>query len=232
MSDFDKLADEYERIHASNIRVSGFDVSYFDEYKIREIHAFLKCENRENQTISFLNFGCGIGKSERFIRNYFPHSSIFSVDVSEKSIEVAKERNKELKNVTFSTFDGFHIPLEITFDVVFIANVFHHVPFDKHIPILKNIYQRLNYNGAVFLFEHKPLNLLTVRTVKMCAFDADAKLLNPFYAKKILSESGFKQSILNFIVFFPKMFSLFLPYEKYLRKIPLGAQYYYVARKV
>lgn len=138
MSDFDKFSDEYERIHSENIRVSGFDPSYFDESKIREIHACLKSEGRELQKVTFLNFGCGIGKSERFIRKYLPQSSIFSVDVSGRSIEAARERNKGLRDATFETFDGSHIPFGIAFDVVLIANVFHHVPFEQHVPVLKN----------------------------------------------------------------------------------------------
>ncbi len=231
MAEFDKYAGSYEELHAANIRLSGFGPAYFDEYKIREIFDFLRAQGREKERLNFLNFGCGIGKSEAFIRKYLPEAAIFSIDVSRESIEAAKDRNKGLSNVVFEVFDGIKQPFDIDFDVIFAANVFHHIPFERHVEVLKNIYERLEARGEFFLFEHNPLNPLTLRAVHSCEFDRDARLLSPLYAGRILSESGFGRKTLRFAVFFPKFLSIFIPLERYLRRIPFGAQYYYIAGK-
>ena len=231
MSEFDKFAGKYEDIHAENIKTSGYDPSYFDEMKIREIHSSLKSDGKENRTMKFLNFGCGIGKSEKYIRKYFPCSMIYSVDVSEESVKAAQERNKHLEGIRFETFDGYNIPFDVEFDVIFIANVLHHVPFERHLPLLKNLCSKMNKEGALFLFEHNPLNPLTVRAVNTCEFDRDAHLLNPLYTRTILSQSGFLWRKMRFIIFFPKSLSFLVTCEKYLNKLPLGAQYYFIAKK-
>lgn len=231
MSEFDKFARDYESILSESISASGFSPSYFDEYKIREVYRFMKSQGLENKQIKFLNFGCGTGRSEKFIRKYFRKSIIFSIDVSEKSIEIAMENNRELDNAVFKPFDGYQIPFEDKFDIIFAANVFHHIAHEEHPAVLKRIYQNLNENGFLFIFEHNPLNPLTVRIVRACEFDRDAKLLSPFYTNRILSQNGFGWRRLRFMLFFPKYLKFLLPLEKYLGKIPFGAQYYFAAKK-
>ena len=67
MTEFDKYALEYDRMHAENVKPSGYDPAFFDEYKVREIHRVLAAEGRADEPLSILNFGCGIGKSEPFL---------------------------------------------------------------------------------------------------------------------------------------------------------------------
>lgn len=231
MEEFDKYARDYESLHSENIRLSGFGPSYFDESKVREVYSFLKSLGREKERLNFLNFGCGIGKSEEFVRKYLPNSVIYSIDVSHESIDTAMDRNKGLHDAVFAVFDGDRIPFEMKFDVIFAANVFHHISFEKHQPILRDICDKLDDNGVLFLFEHNPLNPLTLRAVRTCEFDKGARLLNPLYTGRILSETGFEWKKLRFTIFFPKFLSSLIPLEKYLRGFPLGAQYYYIAGK-
>lgn len=231
MEKFDKYAVNYESLHAENIRATGFKPSYFDESKIREIYEFLKGLGREQESINFLNFGCGIGKSEEFIRHYLPNAALYSIDVSRESIEAARERNSGMKNVVFEVFDGNRIPFGNKFDVIFAANVFHHIGFERHLSILRNLDESLDEGGLLFFFEHNPLNPLTRRAVKACEFDQDARLLDPLYAGSILSKSGFGWKKLRFTIFFPKFLSFLIPVEKYLRSVPMGAQYYFIAGK-
>jgi SAM-dependent methyltransferase len=231
MEEFDKYARDYESLHSENIRLSGFGPSYFDESKVREVYSFLKHLGREKARLNFLNFGCGIGKSEKFIRKYLPNSVIYSIDVSRESIDAAMDRNKGLNDAVFVVFDGDRVPFEINFDVIFAANVFHHIAFEKHQPILRDICDKLDDNGVLFLFEHNPLNPVTLRVVRTCDFDKGARLLNPLYTGRILSETGFGWGKLRFTIFFPNFLSLFIPLEKYLKWVPFGAQYYYIAAK-
>lgn len=231
VSEFDKYASSYEDIHRDNIKFSGFSPDYFDEHKIKEIYHLLQNQNDPSKKISFLNYGCGIGKAEKFIKKYFPSSKIYSIDVSDKSIKVAQQNNKDLIDVEYKTFDGLEIPYDFNFDLIYTANVFHHIHPSKHFHVLSAIYSKLAEKGLFFIFEHNPLNPITLKTIRECIFDEKANFLKPGYTNKILKKSGFKSRKLRFIIFFPQFLSILLPLEKYLYRFPLGAQYYFIAKK-
>lgn len=234
MTVFDKYAKNYDEGHAKAVAMSGFEPSYFHEYKIKEIRSYLNANGLADKKLTLLNFGCGTGSSEKHIRRYLPNVAIYGVDVSEESVKVARETNSEFDNMTFAPFDGIHIPFDIKFDIIFVANVFHHIRRDKHAEVLKNLHDKLTDSGLLFIFELNPINPLTMLVALRndYRFDKDARLLCPTYARKILSAVGFKKREIRFTVFFPQFLSFLIPLEKYLYKLPLGAHYYYIAKKL
>lgn len=230
-TDFDCMADTYEALHRQNTKSSGYSTSYFAEYKVKEVAGHLKEIGWAGRGIRVLNFGCGIGNSEAYIRKYLPTSLIYSVDVSRKSVEYARHKNKDLQDVYFSVFDGRVIPFDVAFDVIFVANVIHHVPREQHAEVLSLLNHSLRPSGLLFLFEHNPLNPLTVKAVRECPLDKGILLLSPSYTRRLLSQVGFCETSLRFTLFFPGFLSTLTPMERYLRKCPLGAQYYFIAKK-
>ena len=233
MSLFDQYAHNYNEGHARAVKSTGFEPAYFHEYKIREVFNYLKSRGLDCRDISFLNVGCGIGESEPYIKSYFPDSRVYGIDVSAESIDVARETRKDLAGVTYEPYDGEDIPFGIDFDVVFIANVFHHIRREKHLAMLRTLYHKLKEGGFIFLFELNPLNPLTLWIAfrNDYKFDKDSKLLNPCYTGRLLSACGFRERQITYTIFFPKHLSFLIPLEKHLRKVPLGAHYYYAARK-
>jgi SAM-dependent methyltransferase len=229
--EFDQYTKNYDDILNKSLEFSGYESRFFDERKIIEIYNFIKLQGTGQKTLNFLNFGCGIGKSEKFIAQYFNYASIFSVDISAKSIEFAQKNNQNISNLTFSTFDGHHIPFDHEFDIIMIANVFHHIEPSEHLAVLKHLHQKMVDGGYLFIFEHNPFNPLTRKVVNSCAFDKDVRLLNPQYTNKLLQSAGFQKRIIRFIHFIPSFLTFLMPLEKLLRKIPLGAQYYFIAVK-
>lgn len=233
MTVFDKYAEIYDEGHTKAVALSGFKPSYFHEYKLKEMVQYLVNEGLAGKKLKLLDFGCGTGSSAKYIRQYLPNVSIYGADVSAESIKVAKRTNKNINNVKFASFDGTNIPFDELFDIIFVANVFHHIRRDKHKSVIKNIYKKLNRNGLLFIFELNPLNPLTMFVAIMndYRFDKNANLLNPFYTQKMLRIAGFLQNKIYYTIFIPRFFSFLLPLEKYLYKIPFGAHYYIVARK-
>lgn len=229
-AEFDQYVEQYEAMHKESTKHAGFELSYYDEYKIKELaRIFPEWVDKE---IQILNFGCGIGKSEPYFVKYFPKAKITGIDVSKKSVEYAKERNPTIRNnVRFIDFDGVNLPTDTQYDLIFTANVFHHIPHDIHAAILKNIQGILKENGTMCMFEHNPQNPLTMKAVKDCAFDINAHLLTPSYAKKLYQGAAFKDIKINYTLFFPSFLSVFIPLEKMLTWLPIGAQYYLLARK-
>lgn len=229
MSNFDQFANEYSRLHRESIAASGFSPISFAEMKVRYLANFLVSRGLPSPK-RILNFGCGSGKSEPFLRDYFPETELTGVDISHKSIEVARSRNAGVYGLTYTVVTPEQgLPSEC--DIVFAANVFHHISLKDRPAELDRIRACLSERGMVFVFEHNPLNPLTRRAVNICQFDDDAILLWPRYAKKLFKDHGFTPVCLDYIVFFPRILQWFIPLEAYLNWLPVGAQYCLVARK-
>ena len=231
MSEFDKYAKDYDQMHATNVRASGYTPAFFDEYKVQEIARLLRSRDKQNSPLHILNFGCGIGKSEQYLHAYFPYASIVAADVSADSLAIARKNNAGLDCVRWELISETE-PLAFgdTFDVVFIANVFHHIPHSEHVRILADIFKHLRPGGSVFMFEHNPWNPLTVKTIKDCPFDVDAVLLSPTYAVSTFKKAGFSGTRLRFTLFFPAFLRFLRPLEPFMSWLPMGAQYYCEAK--
>lgn len=220
--DFDEFAENYRNIHTENIKISGTDSYYFAEMKVR-----LLKDSETKTSIALLDVGCGDGATEYYFQQYFPKWKIEGIDVSSESIQVAQRRN--LSNATFQVYDSITIPFEDNaFDRIFIAGVLHHISFNQHDRLIKEMYRVLKKNGKILLYEHNPLNPLTRYLVKTCVFDKDAKLLLPWYTKKLLQRNKLNIENLQYIIFFPRkgFLSKLIFLEKYLQWIPLGGQYF------
>lgn len=229
--EFDEFAADYEQLHAKNTSSSGFEPSYFDEYKVKEVARRLQSSVKSKDTVEILNYGCGIGKSEVFFKKYFPQSTSLGVDISPESIKRAEEENSNLSSASFKVFNPGEFPQWGEFDIIYIANVFHHIPYELHHDILVHLRSLLKKDGLLFMFEHNPLNPVTVRTINQCEFDKDAVLLYPDYSVKAYSAAGFSRVTKRFTLFFPGFLSFMIPFEKYMAWLPLGAQYYIEANK-
>ncbi|HEV7349242.1 class I SAM-dependent methyltransferase [Telluribacter sp.] len=231
LPDFDDYADNYELLVKDNIKASGFPPSYFDEHKIKTLAADFLKKPFAGDEIRFLNFGCGIGKSEQFIHKYLPGARTVSVDVSKSSLDRAMERNRNVPHVTYQHFnDVTELTYDQPFDIIFAANVFHHIPNDLRLPILAHLRTLLSPNGYLYIFEHNPFNPLTKAAFDTCEFDQGCKMIPARNMSENIRKAGFKSQTRHYIVFFPKPLSSFIPYEKYLDWLPIGAQYYIKAQ--
>ena len=222
-AEFDKFAAEYEHEHAENIRVSGESPAFFAKYKVDDVAAALRGLGREPTRI--LDFGGGVGNSLGFFLDAFPRSRIVLLDPSSKSLDLARKRYPG--RAMFQVFDGQKIPYpDGSFDLVFAACVFHHIPAEMHVPLLREIERVLAPGGSFFIFEHNPYNPVTVRVVKECPFDENAVLISAGSMRRRLSAAGFTPHRIAYRIFFPHFLRSLRGLERYLSRLPLGAQYY------
>lgn len=223
--EFDKFAHEYRSMHAQNIKYSGESPEYFAEYKIKDISEVVADSSRPTQDkLKILDFGGGIGTSIPYLRRYFPDSEVVCLDVSRKSLELAQVRFPQM--ASFTHFDGVTIPFpENSFDIVLAACVFHHIDHSEHLQLLCEIRRVLKMGGMVFVFEHNPLNPLTLHAVNTCPFDENAHLITSSKMQRNFSLSGLKQIKIRYRLFFPGLLSSLRWLEKYLTWLPLAAQY-------
>lgn len=91
-----------------------------------------------------LDLGCGTGEMMRLILQQNKDKSLYVIDLSEKMLEVAKEKLGNHVNLILS--DSEQLPFSDSFfDVVYCNDSFHHYPApDK---VLSEVYRVLKPNG-------------------------------------------------------------------------------------
>jgi SAM-dependent methyltransferase len=225
--EFDLLADDYAKEHQKNIRITGEEPEFFSEYKICDLASYTQSKSFLPKTI--LDFGCGIGNSIPFFRKYFRNSHLMGSDVSSRSIEISKTRFPGQEEYLLIG-DSLSVAGE-TQDLLFSACVFHHIPHDQHSHWLQELYRVASPGAILVIFEHNPLNPLTVHAVNTCPLDVNAKLIRAGQMKRKLIASGWSDVEIQYKLFFPAFLRIFRPLEKYLSWCCLGGQYQISGRK-
>jgi len=222
-STFDNIADSYDNELKDSLGLYGNrDISIFAEYKIKIIEKELS-----KPPANILEFGCGIGRNNYFMKKRFSESNIFGCDISERSLEIASKTNPAVcYNKIVNPAELFRIYKERFFDCVFISNVFHHIPFIEHQAWLNALYEIISKDGTIFIFEHNPYNPITRRIFNTSDIDKGAVMLKPSYCQKLLKEAKFTKINLKYTLFFLWRNSFFESVEKILCWLPLGAQYF------
>ncbi|MCP5310699.1 class I SAM-dependent methyltransferase [Cognatazoarcus halotolerans] len=228
-SEFDRFAEEYRQIHARNIGLSGESPEFFARYKVQDV-ANLVCELGLPGPSRILDFGAGVGNSIPHFRQQFPEASIYCADVSHASLKIAAERFAG--SAALIQFDGETLPMPAgSFELIFSACVFHHIPKSGHEGLLRELLRVLAPGGVLIIFEHNPFNPLTLHAVNTCPFDENAVLLRPRELCDALRQGGFTRVIRHYRLFFPGALRRLRAFERFLTWLPLGAQYFVAARK-
>lgn len=226
-AEFDKFANEYTDIHARNIRLSGEGPEFFARYKIEDVLGLTTALGYSPKRI--LDFGSGVGVSIPHWRQLLPDSELVCLDISERSLEAARQQFPEAAE--YSSYDGRLIPYPAErFDVVFAACVFHHIDGALQGEVLEELRRVLSHDGLLFIFEHNPFNPLTVHAFNTCEFDEGAKLIRARALRRLVHSAGFRHTSLAYRLFFPGMLRQLRPLERRLEWLPLGAQYRLVGR--
>ena len=226
-AEFDKFADEYVAMHSNNIRITGESPEYFAEYKIKDVAEALA---GETPVRTILDFGGGIGNSVPYMRRYFPNTAITCLDVSDRSLSIARERYPD--QADFVSFDGATMPFDAgKFDVTFASCVFHHIGATSHADLFREFVRVLRPGGWLFVFEHNPFNPLTRHAVNTCPFDENAVLISGPKMRGLFRKTGLVDVSLRYRIFFPHCLSRLRGLEPLLTWLPVGAQYYVCGRR-
>lgn len=226
-SEFDDFASGYYMQHASDIKMSGETPEYFHEFKICDLRSF--CDKNGKHPEKILDFGAGIENSIPYFRKFFPDSRLCCADVSEKSLELLKARYPGKENVLLVKD---RIPVsDQSFDIVFVACVFHHIEPNVREQWLSEIRRVTKPNGIIFIYEHNPINPLTRYVVNHSPIDKNAHIIKSKDMKELLIKTDWKNVDIQYKVFFPSLLKKMRPLERYLTKFAFGAQYRIVATK-
>jgi SAM-dependent methyltransferase len=226
-SEFDRFADEYHSVHAQNIRLSGEDPGYFARYKARDAANVARAGLAVPRV---LDFGAGVGNSLPFLHEEFPGCTLTGIDVSRRSLDVARTRFGDIAELL--EFDGRRIPADDgSFGLALAACVFHHIDHAEHRDKLAEIRRVLAPGGWLLVYEHNPWNPLTRKAVRECPFDENAQLMSAATLRRRAHAAGFTDVRVRYRVFFPAVLSWLRPLEGWLGWLPAGAQYCVICRK-
>jgi cyclopropane fatty-acyl-phospholipid synthase-like methyltransferase len=102
-----------------------------------------------------LEIGCGIGTLTQLLaEDLGSEGSILALDLSPKSIEVARTRLASFPNVRLEAADVLTLELTREFDVVVLPDVIEHIPLDLHGALFDRISAWLQHHG--FALVHYP----------------------------------------------------------------------------
>jgi SAM-dependent methyltransferase len=222
-TEFDQYADEYYQLHARNIAMSGESPEFFHRYKVADTRRL--ADSAGVAVGSILDFGCGIGNSIPYFREYFPKTKLFCADASARSLEIADKQfpGDEVKILVHPS-TPIDLP-DAQIDLCFAACVFHHIDHKAHLFWLGELKRVVRPGGLLVVFEHNPYNPLTRRAVHACPLDVNARLVRPRDLARPMIAAGWPPPAIEYRIFFPAFLARLRPLERCLVRTPLGAQY-------
>lgn len=103
-----------------------------------------------------LEIGCGIGTASELVAAYLRGGELMGVDISEKSIEAARERLARYPHATFEASDMSDFQADDPFDVIFLPDVLEHIPISEHAQLFQTMRQVLKPDGMVLIHIPNP----------------------------------------------------------------------------
>jgi len=218
---FDRAA-EYEAMLNLGIGLSGESQEFFITGRIQDMRSQVPPAPRR-----ILDFGCGTGKSCGRLAEAFPGAQIVGADLSEEALAHART-NFGSNRVTFENIGD--LPQLERFDLCYINGVFHHILPDERQQTLAMLRNLLTPGAHLALFENNPWNPGTRMVMRRIPFDRDAIPLSFLELRSRIQSAGFQVRCTRFLFYMPNALASLRFIEPWFVKVPLGAQYYVVAR--
>jgi SAM-dependent methyltransferase len=226
MPEFDSYAYDYDTALSRGLAVSGEDKSFFAEQRILWLSRCL--EKLAIAPKNVLDYGCGTGTATPYLIDILGAQRVVGVDLSARSLEVARHTNASLPAEYALTSD--YVP-DGTIDLVFCNGVFHHIPLDERRRSADYIAGCLR-RGAVFaMWENNPWSPAARYVMSRIPFDRDAVMVWPRQARRLARQAGLSVVHMDYAFIFPKLLRHLRVVEPSVSWLPLGAQYQMLAMK-
>ncbi len=224
---FDQFAGDYDAALQQGLAVSGESKDFFAAGRIAWLRLRLEKLGGPPPR-SVLDFGCGTGSATPFLHEVFPLESLCGVDVSAKSIEIARQSHPDPRN-RFSVLPA--APPGESVDLAFCNGVFHHIPPSGRSAAVRYVFDALRPGGVFAFWENNPWNPGTRLVMSRIPFDRDAILVWPAQARRLARGAGFDILSTTSQFFFPAALKRLRFLEPMLAPTLLGAQYLVLCRK-
>lgn len=225
--EFDAYKTSYRDTVNASLSFTGLDVDFFTRVKADYLRDLLSAHFPDPGRIDLLDVGCGVGNYHKLLKSHA--GSLTGVDVSSECVQQAASENPGIR---YDAYDGARLPYDdASFDAAFTICVMHHVPPSNWPGFVAEVARVLRPGGLFAVFEHNPLNPLTMRVVNRCPFDRDAVLLRSGKTSELLKGAGFADVSARFILTVPAANALLRKLDLVLGRLPFGAQYFVTGTK-
>lgn len=226
--DFDSYASSYEEELNRAILPGTGDAAKYSRIKASHLKNTIYRLFEFPRDLALLDAGCGVGLTDEVLKASFPNLAGF--DVSPESLRLARQRNPEVR---YEVSNGLLFPFrDQEFDLIFSICVLHHVDPTRRAQFFREAYRILRPGGFFLIYEHNPWNPITGWVVRRCCFDRDASLLDPKTCRHLFCQGGFEPREGGSLIFLPVEAPSWRRWEeKWLSRIPLGAQFFELGRK-
>ena len=98
-----------------------------------------------------LEIGCGIGTLTGLLSRYLRKGQIVAVDISSRSVEIAKKRLEHAGNIMLMVSDmtDFHDPG--LFDFIVLPDVLEHIPVNQHRSLFRTLASHMHDNSVILI---------------------------------------------------------------------------------
>jgi ubiquinone/menaquinone biosynthesis C-methylase UbiE len=197
----------------------------FAQYQAQKLKDWLGFYNSPG--IALLDFGCGNGLMTNFVQEVFYEATVIGVDPSRENI--AKAQNA-FSNSKFIALANSLLPFDAhSFDLIYTANVLHHIPFDQHSATIKEIMRVLKPTGLLVILELNPYNPWTAYSFATNPIEQNARMLKPSYTRSLIKPFGLPKTW--YYSFLPNILSWFIGLEDYIWWLPIGSLYATIVKK-
>lgn len=224
--EFDQYRESYADTVDRALRFSGLRADFFTRVKARSLIDLARRRLGDPAQLRALDFGCGVGAYHGLLAPAF--GSLTGVDVSGECVAQARALHPA---VSYETYEGAVLPFgDGAFDLVFAITVFHHIPPAQWVESLRELRRVLRPGGIVAIYEHNPLNPVTMHVVNTCPFDEHAVLLRKRQTRDLVSDAGFVAIEAKTMMTVPPVGAVGRALDGMFAGLPLGAQYYVAAQ--
>ncbi|AKJ37484.1 class I SAM-dependent methyltransferase [Methanosarcina barkeri] len=135
---FDEISKKYDQ------QRKKFIPCFDDFYRVSVSMASVNMENPK-----ILDIGAGTGFLSAFLMERYPDASFTLIDISEKMLDVAKDRFKGNSNVKYIVADYSKYSFVEKYDMVVSALSIHHLEDEEKQKLYKKSYSLLEQNGII-----------------------------------------------------------------------------------
>jgi SAM-dependent methyltransferase len=224
---FDDYAENYNATLAQGLAVSGEDSSYFAKGRILWLRGCLEQLREQPRTI--LDYGCGTGSTAPLFHELLCPEVVVGLDSSAQLIQRAHQEYGSART-RFLKVEQYEPIGQI--DLAYCNGVFHHIPVSERSEVVRYIARTLRPGGLFALWENNPWNPGTRYVMSRVSFDRDAVTLTAPETQRLLITCRFEIIATNFLFVFPRLFGWLRWTEPFISRLPVGAQYLVLGRKV
>jgi SAM-dependent methyltransferase len=223
---FDRFHADYDAALARGLSISGEGKLFFARGRIAHLARRLREIGRRPSSV--LDFGCGTGDATPLFVEELGVERVVGVDVSERSLDVARQRHGS-ERARFVSLKDFSPSAQ--FQLAFCNGVFHHVPATERPAIVRLLRDSLAPDGCLAVWDNNPWNPGARYVMWRIPFDRGAIMLSAGEASRMLGAGGFEIIRIDYLFLFPRILRWLRFLEPRLLHAPLGAQYLVLSRR-